>query len=60
MNYNGKNRLYIKKMEDDLAKIKKCVKEDYSVKKGDIDRAIELTYQKVTEQWIKKLKSWSK
>jgi len=47
-------------MEDELTKIKHLVKSDPLVQEGNIDRAIELTYKKVTEQWIRRLKGWTK
>lgn len=42
---------------EDLDRIRKEVKRDFFVEKGDIDRAIELTYKKISEQLIRKLKN---
>jgi len=46
-------------MEDELAVIKREVKQDPDVKNGNIDKAIELTYKKITEKWIKRLRLWT-
>ncbi len=44
---------------NELTKIKNSVKKDLPVKNEYIDKAIELTYEKITKQFIKNLKKLS-
>ena len=46
-------------MEEELSKIKKWVKNNCLGEEHDANKIIELTYKKVSEQWIKRLKLWA-